>query len=406
MRSPLDRTCDATGTGRDWEFGGQEFKVSRIAVYDGAGSGWTASSVITETLVRALHGTLGDKDSLIVLTENDPAHWRGVAPLLELPKLQYRRGEVRIRAALHAPPRRGSPEYYLAKEQVTTVLLPTYNWVRQAPYKRIPWIPDFQHRHLPENFTAKERSQRDGWYYMAAKHADKVLLMSNAVLADFQRFIPDFADKGRVFIFPSLFAYTEVPKLDPSLPAAYGVPAKFILVANQYWSHKNHGVVLEALEQLKARGMTIPVVFTGLPLDYRDGQNAPTSTILQGIARRGLGGIVIPLGLVPRTDLVNLMRCAAAVLQPSLFEGWGLSVQEAVALGRPTICSDIPALRENAPDALGFFAPSDPRALAGILERVWPSLAAGPDLGGESAALDRQRAFGKEQGKALLALCG
>ncbi len=184
------------------------------------------------------------------------------------------------------------------------------------------------------------------------------------------------------------------------------MPAKFILVANQYWSHKNHGVVLDALELLKARGMTIPVVFTGLPLDYRDAHNAPTSTILQGIARRGLGGIVTPLGLVPRTDLVNLMRCAAAVLQPSLFEGWGLSVQEAVALGRPTICSDIPALHENAPNALGFFAPSDSPALADILERVWPSLTAGPDLVGEAEALAAQRAFGTEQGKALLALCG
>ncbi len=379
--------------------------MSRIAVYDGAGSGWTASGVITETLVRALQGARGAADKVIVLTENDPALWRGVAPLVELPRIQFLRGEVRIRTALHAPPRHGSPEYYLAQEKVTTVLLPTYNWVRKAPYKRIPWIPDFQHKHLPDNFTAKERSQRDGWYHMAAKYADKVLLMSNAVLADFQRFIPEFADKGRLFIFPSLFAYTDVPELDPSTPASYGLPAKFILVANQYWSHKNHGVVLEALELLRSRGMTIPVVFTGLPLDYRDAQNAPTSHLLQGIARRGLGGIATPLGLVSRTDLVNLMRCAAAVLQPSLFEGWGLSVQEAAALGRPTICSDIPALRENAPDALGFFAPGDPRALADILERVWPSLAAGPDPAGEQAALTRHRAFGVEQGKALLALC-
>jgi hypothetical protein len=206
MRSPTDQPREATVIGLDSEAGSPEFKVSRIAVYDGAGSGWTASGVITETLVRALRSAIAAKDSLLVLTENDPAQWRDVAPLIELPKLQYRRGEVRIRAALHAPPRRGSPEYYLAKEQITTVLLPTYNWVRKAPYKRIPWIPDFQHRHFPENFTVKERSQRDGWYYMAAQHADKVLLMSNAVLADFQRFIPDFAEKGRVFIFPSLFS--------------------------------------------------------------------------------------------------------------------------------------------------------------------------------------------------------
>ena len=379
--------------------------MSRIAVYDGAGGGWTAAGVIKETLVRALQDACRGKDTLVVFTENGSAQWRDIAPVIELPRLRVLRGEVRIRAALHAPPRRGSPEYYLAKERVTSVLLPTYNWVRKAPYKRIPWIPDFQHRRLPENFTEKERLQRDGWYHMASKHADKVLLMSHAVLADFQRFLPEFADKGHVFLFPSLFAYADVPDLDASAPASYGLPEKFLLVANQYWSHKNHAVMLEGLELLKTRGMTIPVVLTGLPLDYRDAQNGPTSSILQGIARRGLSGIVTPLGLVPRTDLVNLMRCSAAVLQPSRFEGWGLSVQEAVALGRPTICSDIPALRENAPDALGFFAPHDSRALADILERVWPSLAAGPDPALEKAALAKHRAFGKEQGEALLELC-
>src|SRR6185437_3794057 len=116
----------------------KEYKVSRIAVYDGAGGGWTAAGVATETLVRALHSALGPSDSMVVLTENDPDQWRGVAPLIELPRIRFLRGEVRIRTALHAPPRRHSPEYYLAKEKITTVLLPTYNWVRKAPYKRIP----------------------------------------------------------------------------------------------------------------------------------------------------------------------------------------------------------------------------------------------------------------------------
>jgi glycosyltransferase involved in cell wall biosynthesis len=231
------------------------------------------------------------------------------------------------------------------------------------------------------------------------------MLMSNAVLADFQRFIPEFAHKGRVFHFPSLYAYDSVPALDASVPSAYGLPEKFVLVANQYWSHKNHAVIFQAIEHLRRRGITIPVVLTGLPADYRDPQNTPTSLLLQGIAQHHLNGIVVPLGLVPRPDLVNLIRCATLILQPSLFEGWGLSVQEAVAFGRPVVCSDIPALRENAPNALGFFDPRNPEALASLLEQLWPILDAGPNVDVELAALAAHREFGRKQAHTLLALC-
>jgi glycosyltransferase involved in cell wall biosynthesis len=99
------------------------------------------------------------------------------------------------------------------------------------------------------------------------------------------------------------------------------------------------------------------------------------------------------------------MRCSCAILQPSLFEGWGLSVQEARALGRPVICSNIPALREHAPDALGFFDPCDPRALATLLEQVWAGHEPGPNMAAEAAALAAHRAFGLRQGQALLEIC-
>jgi glycosyltransferase involved in cell wall biosynthesis len=246
---------------------------------------------------------------------------------------------------------------------------------------------------------------RDELFHEYARYADRILVMSDSVLQDFQQHIPEYAKKGRVFRFPSLFAYTDVPDLDESIPASYGLPKKFMLVANQYWAHKNLTTVVEALATLRKRGVAIPVVFTGLPVEYRDPANAPTSRLLQAIARGGLSGQVVPLGLVPRGDLIDLMRCACAVLQPSLFEGWGLAVQEAVGLGRPVICSDIPVLRENAPNAVGLFDPMDPMALASLLERLWPRLEAGPDRAAETAALSAHRAYGLRQGQELLSLC-
>ena len=379
--------------------------MPRIAVYDAAAAGWTAGGTIVETVVRALLSACPDKSAIVVLTEGGPGRWQALAPVIALPRIGTRRGEIRVRAALHLPPQRGSAEYVLEKERIDTVLLASLAWCRHAGYRRIPWIPDFQHKHMPEHFSEVEMRKRDRDYRLAAKSSHAVMLMSNTVLADFKQYLPEFADKGKVFHFPSLFAYVDVPSLDDTVAASYGLPRKFILVANQYWSHKNHAVVLAALALLRNKGLTIPVAFTGLPVDYRDHTNAPTSNLLQGIARQGLSGTAIPLGLVPRADMVSLMRCCAAVVQPSLFEGWGLSVQEAIALGRPVICSDIPALRENAPDALGFFDPHNATALAALLERIWPQIEAGPDEAAEAAALARQKEFGIKQGQALLALC-
>jgi glycosyltransferase involved in cell wall biosynthesis len=114
---------------------------------------------------------------------------------------------------------------------------------------------------------------------------------------------------------------------------------------------------------------------------------------------------VTVLGGVARADLLALLRRAAVVIQPSLFEGWGTTVQDAKALGRPVVCSDIAVHREQAPEAVGLFAPGDPGDLADLLERVWPDLAPGPDLDREAQALERERSFARAHGEALFAIC-
>jgi glycosyltransferase involved in cell wall biosynthesis len=93
------------------------------------------------------------------------------------------------------------------------------------------------------------------------------------------------------------------------------------------------------------------------------------------------------LGLIPRHDQVRMMRRAIAIIQPSLFEGWSTVVEDARALGRPTLLSDIPVHREQNPPGARFFAPSSPEALADLLAEAWKDWPAGPDDAGESVAL-------------------
>ena len=70
------------------------------------------------------------------------------------------------------------------------------------------------------------------------------------------------------------------------------------------------------------------------------------------------------LGLVSYADLIGLMRYSTALINPSLFEGWSTTVEEAKSLGKTIILSDIPVHREQAPDNGRFFDPGSPTQLA------------------------------------------
>jgi glycosyltransferase involved in cell wall biosynthesis len=69
-------------------------------------------------------------------------------------------------------------------------------------------------------------------------------------------------------------------------------------------------------------------------------------------------------------DLDRLIADAAVLVYPSLFEGWGMPLTDAMAVGVPVVCSDIPVLHEVAGDAALYFDPLDPRSIASALRRV------------------------------------
>jgi glycosyltransferase involved in cell wall biosynthesis len=118
-----------------------------------------------------------------------------------------------------------------------------------------------------------------------------------------------------------------------------------------------------------------------------------------------LTGQIIILGMVPFSDLINLMRSAAVIIQPSRFEGWSTIVQDAKAIGRPLLCSDIAVHQEQAPESLGFFSCDEPDQLAELLAESWSDLSPGPSPACESHALETERAFARTHGQNLLNVC-
>ena len=397
----------------------------RIGVVEQNAAGWVAAAVYSRTILRSLDAACDAAGiELFFLSSSDDQkstkyrakHMRLTAAdylpaerqLRRLfgmrEKSQALRGEARLRKLLRL---RGESDLFaLAQQNSINVLLPLLDL---PPWRIVPrtigWIPDFQHLHLPEFFGPGDLNHRNTTFRRLAEKATVVMLSSQAAHDDFARFAPECAQKGRVLPFPSLLAFEDLTGDPVTTRSRFNLPEKFALIANQFWAHKNHALVVEALALLKDTGLNVPVVMTGLPADHRDPANKNFSTLLQAIASAGLNQQITILGLVPYNDLVNLMRTAALIIQPSRFEGWSTVVQDAVALGRPLLCSDIAVHREQVPRALGFFPTDRADVLAELLEAYWSKLTPGPNLPLEQESLAAERAFSARHGQSLLELC-
>ena len=316
----------------------------------------------------------------------------------------YLPGELRLRELFGIPQR--SALKRAARQHGISVLLPLrFIPFRSLNVKTIAWIPDFQHVRRPEFFSAEKRRGRDVTFRNMAERCTLLLLSSQNAFEHFADVFPEHVHKVRVSPFPSLFAFEAPVGEAQSTLRKFNVSPKFALVANQFWRHKNHEVVIEAVRQLHCKGIVIPVVITGLPVDYRDRENQTTSRILQAIASAGLNRSVTVLGMVDDPDFGNLMRSATVIIQPSLFEGWSTVVQDCNALGRPLICSDIAVHREQAGGALGFFRSDQPAELANLLAEHWSQIEPGPDLEREKRALAAEQKFARLYGQKLLDIC-
>ena len=267
----------------------------------------------------------------------------------------------------------------------------------QFPIPSLSWIPDFQHVRLPEMFSAQEIRSRDREFSRIAAYATRVIVSSRDACRDFQSFAPQAAHRARVMPFVAQVP-GDIYDADPSqLCEQYRLPRAFFYLPNQFWKHKNHAVVIEALRLARASRPDIAVVCSGRTVDDRHPQYFPE--LQERLTAFGLGDNVIILGVIPHAHVYQLMRQAVAVLQPSLFEGWSTSVEETKSVGKRILLSDIPVHREQDPPHGVFFDPHDPAALARCLTTTLAECRPGPDLELEAAARShlpaRTRKFGE-----------
>jgi glycosyltransferase involved in cell wall biosynthesis len=372
----------------------------KIGILDQTCAGWSGGASYTRILLASLAATRTNGR-----TDADPGGLPDENRLVFL----ARGGKIGLPDRVQSASFASAVQAYAGTGRVSEfgldIVLPVRdNAVHDIPTAKVGWIPDFQHYRLPELFSLNDLAARDALFDTIARDCELVIVSSESSRDDFETFLPLFTEKARVLPFPSVLWAAPLSDDPQRVVHNYHLPAKYGLVANQFWRHKNHSVLPDALSILKRRGLELPLVLTGLPTDYRDAENQHLSEFFQACARLDVGNQVHFLGHLPYGDMISLMRCAAVVIQPSRFEGWNTSVEDAKALGRPLLCSDIPVHRDQAPEALGFFEATSSEQLAQLLSTFFHDLSPGPAPVSEASALGRSRARAVEFGRSLLSI--
>ncbi len=274
---------------------------------------------------------------------------------------------------------------YYARQYQLDLLTHAMPGTRLVP-PTVYWMPDFQHCHLPQLFQPAELQTRDRNIAMAAERSGHLMLSSQAAATDFQTFFPQYSAVQTHVVHFSPFILEQDFSLFRQTLQQPEQEAAFFYLPNQFWTHKNHLLVLDALTKLPN---DIKVICTGNPDDYRNKNHM--DDIRARISRDGLEERFIIRGLVSRSEIIRLMAGSVAVINPSLFEGWSTTIEEAKAFGKTVLLSDIPVHREQAPKSASYFPPQHSDALAAVMLQTWQQRATlhQSELAGLDAARQR-----------------
>jgi len=292
----------------------------------------------------------------------------------------------------------------LLKKQGIDVLSHAWTpYLGRRPLKVISWIPDFQYLHLPAMFPDLDADKESWINLQIATHADAVVVSSEHALGDLLGLLSGAAlppvEVLRFVSQPFTASNQTLPSLD-QLKTKYGILGKYFVLPNQFWAHKNHDVVLRALALAKHAGLSMTVLMTGNTKDYRLTGSPYIDGLRSSIKDLGIEDEALILGLIDYNDLLVLMRHCVGFINPSRFEGWSSSVEEAKSVGKPILMSRIPVHVEQAPPHGAYFDCDDADKLCELMRDLWAQHESVDHTEREQAALDdlhrRTEAFGRQ----------
>jgi glycosyltransferase involved in cell wall biosynthesis len=218
-----------------------------------------------------------------------------------------------------------------------------------------------------------EHQKRLNYWYLNAtmplycRRADAIITVSECSKRDIVRHYD--LDPAKI----SVIYEAAASEFRPASPVAvdeihrqYGLPNRFIIHVGTIEPRKNLSRLVEALERLRDEGLRIPLVVVGARGWLYD-------DLFRRLQEMGIRNDVHFPGYVPRAHLPILYSAAVMAVMPSVYEGFGLPVLEAMACGTPVVCSNASSLPELGGAAARYFDPYHIEAIGDAIRMVWAS---------------------------------
>lgn len=235
---------------------------------------------------------------------------------------------------------------------------------------RVLTFLDAQHIVFPEFFTAQELRTRAYIWADSIKRSDHIIAISHFAkqqLIEHYGVQPDNISVIHLGVDQDKFHRPLDAHTASQIRDTYQLPERFLYYPAGTWEHKNHSRLLAALALLIARGHDdIHLVLSGV-------QRSSHDHILHEVHQQSLEHHVKHIGFAHWEDVHALYQLANGVIFPSLFEGFGLPVIEAITSGTPVASSNISVLQEIGGQVVQYFDPYDIEAIADAILQLWRS---------------------------------
>jgi glycosyltransferase involved in cell wall biosynthesis len=349
----------------------------RVAIaYNFHDRDWLGGKNYFSSLFRAVRAVAGDEIELVLVTGT-----RTVTSLpTEFPEIET----IRTRMLDRMHPlwllrqlslRKFNSDPLLARllrHHRIDVLSHSGNLGKNSGIKTLAWLYDFQFMHLPEYWQARHVRWAEQRYRAACRQCDGLIVSSADAFKDLERFAPWCEAPKHVLRFVSNpIDFQRLPS-KADMRSVYALPEDFFYLPNQFWTNKNHRLAVEALAKLKQQGVEATIVCTGSSVD---GRRPEYFAELMALCKElGVSEQMRILGVIPYQHTQGLMAHARAVINPSRFEGWSTTVEEAKTFQKRLLLSDLGVHREQSPALGRFFSPDDSSELAQLMAETLTEL--------------------------------
>lgn len=228
-------------------------------------------------------------------------------------------------------------------------------------------IYDLQYLDYPQFFNEQARAERQGHFRDACALADRLVCISDYVrgrVLEASGLPPDRVITVHTRLAGRLRA-PSATESDTLLARLQLKPLRYLLYPANFWKHKNHEMLLLAMGLFNQR-----VSDSDLKLVCTGARDERFDFIRSAAQRLGLENRIVFPGYVNEPEFAALMHGCRAMIYPSLYEGFGMPVVEAQAIGKPVLCSNLTSLPEVTGGVARFFDPKLPESIFAAIRQI------------------------------------